>query len=307
MTKARLQHYVPQFLLRRFTDADGALAVFDKSSERSFTTGTRSVAAEAFFYDLKNDECVLTLEPGLAKVEAQAAGIIESIHQEASLRALSGTDRVKLSRFIAIQAVRTRHQRTNILRMNRLTVKKINRTFPAIRPRAELPEPTEEDAKRISLALITNGTKEIPQIIAAKPWVLARAPNRDLYIGDNPVAMDNDRHFGYLGNIGFAVPGMEIYFPLSPHLMLYIPCPSHIERVRKIFSGPSRRLSRAITKGVDTGDPFELTPENIERANFLQVLYAGRWVFSATGSFTLAQNMIREFPQYRSGPFSTVS
>ena len=44
MNNARLQHYVPQFLLRRFTDADGALAVFDKSSDRSFTTGTRALA-----------------------------------------------------------------------------------------------------------------------------------------------------------------------------------------------------------------------------------------------------------------------
>ena len=96
MNNARLQHYVPQFLLRRFTNADGSLAVFDKSSDRSFTTGTRAVAAEAFFYDVKSDEDVLTLEPGLAEVEAQAARIIESIHQDASLQGLSDIDRAKV-------------------------------------------------------------------------------------------------------------------------------------------------------------------------------------------------------------------
>ena len=293
MNNARLQHYVPQFLLRRFTDADGALAVFDKSSDRSFTTGTRAVAAEAFFYDVESNEDVLTLEPGLAEFEAQAAGIIESIHQDASLQGLSDIDRAKLALFIAIQALRTRHQRTNILHMHKLLIDKMNRIVPADMSEARLPAPTEEDAKRVSLGLIVDGAEEIAQIIAAKPWVLARAPDGDLYIGDNPVAMYNERDFGYHGNIGFAVPGVEIHFPLGPCLTLYIPCPSDIERVRKIFSDSRGRFGGALVKAVDTGDPFEFAPENVERENFLQVLYAGRWIFSATGAFPSLPTYVR--------------
>ena len=323
MNKARLQHYVPQFLLRRFTDADGALAVFDKSSDRCFTTGTPAVAAEAFFYDVESNEDVLTLEPGLAEVEAQTAGIIESIHQDASLQGLSDIDRAKLSLFIAIQALRTRHQRTHILHMGKRLIDKVNRVVPEDRPEARLPSPTEEDAKRLSLALVMDGAKEIAQIIAAKPWVLARAPDEDLYIGDNPVAMYNERDLDFYGNIGFAVPGVEIHFPLGPALTLFIPCPSTIQQARKVLSDAKvlRELHRptsdsfnsrqqsvqAFVNAVDTGDPFGLAPENVERENFLQVLYAGRWIFSATGDFALARRIIREVPRYRSGPLGTVS
>ena len=307
MNNARLQHYVPQFLLRRFTDADGALAVFDKSADRSFTTGTRVVAAETFFYDVKIGEDILTLEPVLAEIEAQVAKIIESIHQEASLQGLSDIDRGRLSQFIAIQALRTRHQRTNILHMQKLLIDKMNRIVPADMSEALLPAPTEEDAKRISLGMIVNGAEEIAQIIAAKPWMLARAHDRNLYIGDNPITMYNERDFGYNGNIGFAVPGVEIHFPLGPCLMLYITCPSNIEQVRKLFSGSKGRSGGSLVRAVDTGDPFELAPEHVERQNFLQVLYAGRWIFSATEAFGLARRIIREFPRYRSGPLGTVS
>ena len=77
--------------------------------------------------------------------------------------------------------------------------------------------------------------------------------------------------------------------------------------VRKIFSDSRGRFGGALVKAVDTGDPFELAPENVERKNFLQVLYAGRWIFSATGAFPLARRIIREVPWYRSGPLGTVS
>ena len=130
-----------------------------------------------------------------------------------------------------------------------------------------------------------------------------RAPDGDLYIGDNPVAMDNERDFGYRGNIGFAVPGVEIHFPLGPGLTLYIPCPSDIERMRKIFSDSRGRFGGALVRAVDTGDPFELTPENVEREKFLQVLYAGRWIFSATGAFALARSIIVRSPGIDPGPW----
>ena len=166
----------------------------------------------------------ITYVPGLAEFEAQAAGIIESIHQDASLQGLSHIDRAKLALFIAIQALRTRHQRTNILHTHKLLIDKMNRIVPADMSEARLPAPTEEDAKRVSLGLIVDGAEELAEIIAAKPWVLARAPNGPLYIGDNPVTMYNERDTGFYGNIGFTVPGVEIRFPLGPTLALFIPC-----------------------------------------------------------------------------------
>ena len=49
----KIQHYVPQFLLRRFVDAEGKLHVFDKRESKQFhTTNVRNVAAEKALYVL---------------------------------------------------------------------------------------------------------------------------------------------------------------------------------------------------------------------------------------------------------------
>jgi len=43
---------------------------------------------------------------------------------------------------------------------------------------------------------------------------------RSFYLGDNPVlALNNTRDFGPYGNIGLAVPGIEIYLPLTSDLL----------------------------------------------------------------------------------------
>lgn len=314
---------MPQFLLRRFADSDGGLEVFDKSSDRTFRTGTRAVAAEAYFYDLEIGGDVLTLEPGLTHLEGRAAATIERVHESESLAPLSPEDRALLAAFIAVQALRTQHQRANILHMSRLLVERVNRIVPEDRSEAALPSPTEEDAQRISMALLLDGANEIALIIAAKPWVLARAPEGDFYIGDNPVAMHNERDFGIYGSIGFAVPGVEIHFPIGPSLSLFIPCHSTVGQWRDALADmellrqvdqpawsllvPRLPSIEALVHAVDSGDPIELGPENVERENSLQVAYAGRWLFSATGNFDLARRMTATDPRNRHGPFGTVS
>ena len=324
MNRVRLQHYVPQFLLQRFTDRSGALAVYDKKNGRSFSTGPRAVAAESFYYDLDIDErSVLTLESGLAEVEGQSAQIIDHIHRDESLAGLSPDDRGMLAYFVAIQSLRTQHQRANLRHLSRLLIERVNSVVPPDRPEAKLPVPTEDYAKRMSMALILDGAKDIALILVDKPWILARAPDEDLYIGDNPVAMHNERDFGFYGNIGFAVPGVEIHMPLSSRFTLFIPCKSWEAHTRKVTADLDllRRLDpraweelqahvqpfRTLIKAIDEGVPLDLRPENVERENSLQVGYAGRWVFSRTGDFELVERMIVDDPRHRAGPFGTVS
>ena len=323
MNRARLQHYVPQFLLQRFTDQAGALAVYDKKNGRSFSTGPRAVAAESFFYDLEIDEGVLTLESGLAEVEGQSAQIIDHIHRDESLAELSPDDRAMLAYFVAIQSLRTQHQRANVQHLSQLLIERVNRVVPPDRPEAKLPVPTEGDVKRMTMALILDGAKDIALILVEKPWILACAPDEDLYIGDNPVAMHNERDFGVYGNIGFAVPGVEIHMPLSPRFTLFIPCKSVEAQTRKLTADLDllRRLNpraweelqtrvepaKALLKAIDECVPLDLRPENVERENSLQVGYAGRWVFSRTGDFELVKRMIADDPRHQGGPFGTVS
>ena len=46
----RLQHYVPQLLLRQFAGADAKLWAYDAENRRMFASNPKGLAAEGFFY-----------------------------------------------------------------------------------------------------------------------------------------------------------------------------------------------------------------------------------------------------------------
>ncbi|WP_077318155.1 DUF4238 domain-containing protein [Virgibacillus proomii] len=51
-----LQHFVPQLYLRRYTDGNEGIWVFDKVEQKKFPTGIKAVAAENLFYKLSEME-----------------------------------------------------------------------------------------------------------------------------------------------------------------------------------------------------------------------------------------------------------
>ena len=69
---AKVQHYVPQFLLRNFGNGKkNQLYVFDKQKARSFASNTRNIACESRFYDFQVDGEEFSIEPALSKIEGQ--------------------------------------------------------------------------------------------------------------------------------------------------------------------------------------------------------------------------------------------
>lgn len=62
---------------------------------------------------------------------------------------------------------------------------------------------------------------EFSMHIRNKQWLVLEASSDDgFYISDNPIGFHNYNNFEPFGNLGFAVPGIEIYLPLSPTLTL---------------------------------------------------------------------------------------
>ena len=78
---APLQHYVPKFMLRRFSSGGRELVhAFDKHQDKifSFSTSKKSkvgVAAERAIYDFEFQGVPLTLEPALSSLETKAAEV----------------------------------------------------------------------------------------------------------------------------------------------------------------------------------------------------------------------------------------
>jgi len=119
------------------------------------------------------------------------------------------------------------------------------------------------------------------------------------------------------GNLGIAVEGIELYFPLSPNLALAIWCPSHrqvlmdgiqrFDRLAKTSSSSVRNFANAkdgaleIVSAIQTGEPLRSKPENVEFFNSLQISTAERFVFSSNNDFSLVKEMIRTNQELRHG------
>jgi hypothetical protein len=119
------------------------------------------------------------------------------------------------------------------------------------------------------------------EILMKKLWFLLESDNK-FYTYDNPVVRQNIANRNpHRGNLGLKSYGIEIYFPLTPSLVLFLGCEKHF----------------APLKG------FKLPPcsnDNIINANHLQVFYSHRFIFAAANDFELAKGMISkgEVPKF---------
>ncbi|HEY0414299.1 MAG TPA: DUF4238 domain-containing protein [Allosphingosinicella sp.] len=192
---------------------------------------------------------------------------------------------------------------------------------------------TEDDLKRHHLTSIHKCLGDFARTIGEKDFLLAEAaPERSFYLGDNPVCLNNARDFGPYGNIGLAVPGIEIYLPLSSDLLLCAWCPSVLDELRRTHAeGKASRRAEAlaaVTAGrvspaqmralleqmrpaeewIETllqnaaeGQPIESNDDNMDYYNSLQTSYAFRYIVCQNGDFGLAKKHNNEFPQFRRG------
>jgi hypothetical protein len=109
---AKNQHYVPQFLLNNFTvGKKPQIWVFDKKTGKKFKTNIKNVASETKFYDFSFEDIELSIEPGLAEVEATAAKLIKTIIKNEGIAHLDENDKIFLSQFFALQFTRTKGHR----------------------------------------------------------------------------------------------------------------------------------------------------------------------------------------------------
>lgn len=222
------QHYVPQFVLKRFTSGKKpALWAYDKANGRSFRTNIKNVAAERGFYDLRVGDRLLSLEPSLSRLEAAASSVVASLVNSLNLSKVNRADRFTLAAFMAVQFVRTKEHR---LRFDHLTDQIAERLkadgTPEEQIQALIGDATEDDSKHHGFASVLDAHQYVAYFLN-KAWCIFQAPaQHPFYISDNPIALHNQLSFEPCGNLGLAVPGIEIYFPLAPSLTLALFCPS---------------------------------------------------------------------------------
>ncbi|MBE0576383.1 MAG: DUF4238 domain-containing protein [Desulfuromonadales bacterium] len=315
---AKIQHYVPQFLLKHFSGGKKPQVwIFDKHSGKIFKSHVKNIAAESGFYDFEYDGHNFTVECSLADIETTASKIINKIIKTESIGELTAEEKVFLSHFFAIQFVRTKQYRLMYLDSACTLAKALSQK--GVNP-VDLgyTEPSEEEAKTFAIQSMLKSEVYAPHFLAKK-WVLLKATkNHPFYMSDNPIALQNHKDFGFYGNIGLAVNGIEIYFPLSKTLSLGMWCPSLEETARDAYSKYKFIESQSsviaaqvfndplyyenLMAGFDTGRSIPSKPENVINHNSLQVKYSSRFVFSSTDDFSLAKEMLAAHPELKDGP-----
>jgi hypothetical protein len=301
MTKAKRQHFVPQFLLRHFSTGrknKAKLWVLDKRDARVYQSSVRDVGHENLFYEYHGEAGDFELEDLMQRIDSKGAEIISSITESAKFPA-SEEDRIWLSYFVATQMVRTPMTRKDMENFRQLVIHKWGEEIRAHPDDPKtLHEYGPEDAKVSSFLLV----RDIPgfaKLLQEKVWTLCEAPRSMPYIiSDNPVTRYNMIDRWPRGNLGLRNDGIEVYMPLSPRLTVHAVCP---KLAAVALTTPD--LAAPYSHAINEGTPVLQARENAEFANSLQVIWAERFVYAKEREhLNLPLDMLRTNPELRLGP-----
>lgn len=318
MNRQKKQHFVPQFLLRKFAPiGTEQLFVFDKRTSRSFKASIRDIAAENGFYDFVAEGATESIETHLAEFESIAARLVHRILEGENITHLDSLERTIVAALVGQLLLRPPHARA----IHRDLIEKM-RTALLSKGETELPAdlmlPTENDQKTLTANLIRTETLRYAEILVSKDWMLQAVPSGcSLYLSDNPVALHNEVERPGRGNLGLRCPGIEIFLPISSDRCLALRCQNWKvlfltykdtykgSKSRESAPPPPPELDEYID-AIDVGSVIHLKSENVTFLNSLQVARCERYVYSRDGDFELAASMLDENPELRVGPRAAI-
>lgn len=293
--------------------------MFDKHNKKTFKTNIRNIAAETGFYNFNIKEYELTIETGLSDLESNTCEAFAKIIKKRSISHLDDNDRSKIAYFISVQIYRTRHFRDKIGDLSKGMSDRL-RLYASGLDQVNTPKPLDEkEIKDVSIKLILKGAEELVPHLLDKKWLLYETTESDpFYISDNPVVRQNHKDFGPLwGNLGLAVTGIEVYFPLTKTLSLAMLCRSHEETFQDVFKKigflkamiPDFEQQLPVDmewienhkKGYNEGTAIPMISQNVINHNSLQVKWSSRYVFSSKNNFSLVREMIAADPTFKDG------
>lgn len=264
MTKPKLHHYVPQFYLRRFTDASGKLWLWERDRDRVFSSGTSGIAAEKHFYRLselvEDGHDPLTMEKQFSDLEGQVAQITDQWLDW--LRQMDPGDEVPVpdvnrevvSLYIALQFLRTANSRQILAVLAKTPI-------------------SAEEKRRLHTTMLWNDElfQGLADRIEDATWVFVRNSTSTPFItSDNPVAFRTADNAMWL-KVGAYTAGTYVVFPLAADVVMYChPKEPPWEKIARF----DRRLS-----------PVVVTKGMVESENSGQVFMATRFVISSRCNF----------------------
>lgn len=261
----KIQHYVPQMILRKFSQnrAATSLMVLDKGLRVPSAT-VKHQCCEDYFY---GDDQIM--EKSFAKEEDKLAHHLGDL-SVAKLEGIPDSVMAELVNFVHYQHARTRGAAEHLNRFTDALAKSVLRgTFELNRDSSIRPQ--ELDRVEIGLNKAPNqslllAAKTLPLMRDMQVKFISTQRTPGFLIADHPVVAYNHfaehhqrlRHFP--GATGFARKGLQLFMPLSPSVTLAIYDPTTYQY------GGSSRVCRA-------------GPHDVQYLNQMQVINAFRCVF----------------------------
>ena len=296
--------------------------VFDKKQEKSRINHIDDVASERFFYDLNlagmTEEEVKRygLEGiDLSKfdenqyIENSFANNIEGAYKDLLLhivdRAQNMTpwekenchfitlnDIVTFSIFMAFQDIRVKSIRQNVEDTSNC-IQQILADLGANERTINEYKISASASKLIHGRMIFNSKEicDIAHIFSNHIWVLlVNKTKTSFYTSDNPIGTTAHIHDSVLGMNGINSRGVEIYFPLSPNVLLLLFEKSYHQE----FSKYDRRVVEIFDSAV------------VDKYNTRCTLNALRFVISNSNDFSIVDEMIDRHPNILQRPKTTL-
>ena len=314
------QHFVPRSYLERWAiPGKYQVYVYNKQQKKSYPASIYDVASERYFYDI--DFTGIFTEEDLRKfgfsqcdpkhaddeqyIENLFADEVEDDFKNRFGRIinrvykmspweikhcyfLSEVDKFHLSFHLALQYIRVKSIRNNIVDSNDCLMQVLEDMGASEKtidrytvPKSQLPY--------IHGKLILNGEEinNLSQSFFSLTWILqVNRTSHPFYTSDSPIGTEEHLHHPCVSMAGLRSRGVEVYFPISPQLMLLMfDGEYHVE-----FQEHDRRV-------------IELdNPQVVKYCNSRCILHSDSCIFSNNNDFSVINEMIAKNPNVLNQP-----
>lgn len=292
--KTKVEHYVPQCYLRKFTQDGRRLFVFDKVTKRSFPSNIRNVAAESDFYDIPQDDAPTGMDPQIVEKALQdiedgyvraVTRLLRNVHER---RMMDEDDKARFAYFIMIQFLRTREFR-NFYReaMEKPSKAYLDKALQTEKmnfaPDSYQVHVTEKTVWLAQVRFLFESKRlaRFVHILTNHLWLIGiNQTEHPLYTSDSPVVTRAHKTGPGPPHTGLRSEGIEIAFPLTSNHILIL-CE------RTFFAQYQELDCKAMP----------LKPDEVRYYNHLQVLRSYRHVYCESSDFGVAERICDECPE----------
>jgi hypothetical protein len=236
---------------------------------------------ERDFTNVRIRDDVMSFEGKFTHIENLAAPIVAQIIGMRSLTALDAMEQATLHMFVVAQFLRSKRRRIDQAAIGR----EIKRRWPEAEINPAKDEMIDEEFEKFSsLEFAFSHLRDFTAILVPKhSYLLVKDCPGELYISDNPMVMHNNRDYGPYGNIGLAVPHIEIYYPLSQEIVLAYMCPLTAKETEEAHREAEKEIDSLVSR-------MFMSPQGLSAANRLQIEQSRAEVQRAKDYWALIKN-----------------